>query len=89
MTVLVKVMLKPGVLDPQGKAIADALHRLGYGAVSDVRAGKLFRIEVETDDPKAAREVGSQMAEKLLANPVIEDYELDLEAAGAAAESLR
>ncbi|MGZ5426844.1 MAG: phosphoribosylformylglycinamidine synthase subunit PurS, partial [Thermoanaerobaculia bacterium] len=42
MTVLVKVMLKPGVLDPQGKAIADALHRLGYGSVSDVRAGKLF-----------------------------------------------
>ena len=85
MTVFVKVMLKPGVLDPQGKAIADALHRLGYGAVSDVRAGKLFRIEVDTDDPKAAREVGSQMAEKLLANPVIEDYELVLEAAGASA----
>jgi phosphoribosylformylglycinamidine synthase PurS subunit len=85
MTVLVKVMLKPGVLDPQGKAIADALHRLGYEAVSDVRAGKIFRIEVATDDPKAAREVGSQMAEKLLANPVIEDYELVLEAAEAAA----
>ncbi len=49
MTVLVKVMLKSGVLDPQGKAIADALHRLGYGAVRDVRAGKLFRIEVDTD----------------------------------------
>ena len=58
MTVLVKVMLKPGVLDPQGKAIADALHRLGYGAVSDVRAGKVFRIEVDADDPKAARGPG-------------------------------
>ena len=43
MTVLVKVMLKSGVLDPQGKAIADALHRLSYTAVSDVRAGKLYR----------------------------------------------
>jgi phosphoribosylformylglycinamidine synthase PurS subunit len=85
MTVLVKVMLKPGVLDPQGKAIADALHRLGFTAVSDVRAGKLFRIEVDTDDPKQAKEVGSQMAEKLLSNPVIEDYELLLETEGAAA----
>jgi phosphoribosylformylglycinamidine synthase PurS subunit len=82
-TVLVKVMLKPGVLDPQGKAIADALHRLGFTAVSDVRAGKLFRIEVDTDDPKQAKEVGSQMAEKLLSNPVIEDYELLLETEGA------
>jgi phosphoribosylformylglycinamidine synthase subunit PurS len=82
-TVLVKVMLKPGVLDPQGKAIAGALHRLGFTAVSDVRAGKLFRIEVDTDDPKQAREVGSQMAEKLLSNPVIEDYELLLETEGA------
>jgi phosphoribosylformylglycinamidine synthase PurS subunit len=82
-TVLVKVMLKPGVLDPQGKAIAGALHRLGFTAVSDVRAGKLFRIEVDTDDPKQAKEVGSQMAEKLLSNPVIEDYELLLETEGA------
>jgi phosphoribosylformylglycinamidine synthase len=89
MTVLVKVMLKPGVLDPQGKAIAEALHRLGYVTVSDVRAGKLFRIEVATDDPKAAREVGSQMAEKLLANPVIEDYEISLESAGEVAGAAR
>jgi phosphoribosylformylglycinamidine synthase len=89
MTVLVKVMLKAGVLDPQGKAIADALHRLGYAAVSDVRAGKIFRIEVDTADPKAAREAGAQMAEKLLANPVIEDYELVLEEAGAASGATR
>jgi phosphoribosylformylglycinamidine synthase len=84
MTVLVKVMLKPGVLDPQGKAIADALHRLGYAAVSDVRAGKLIRIEVATDDPGAAKEIGAQMAVKLLANPVIEDYEVLLEAGAPA-----
>jgi len=89
MTVLVKVMLKPGVLDPQGKAIAGALHRLGYGAVSDVRAGKLIRIEVETDDAAAARDIGAQMAEKLLANPVIEDYEVALEAAPAPAGAAR
>lgn len=81
MTVLVKVMLKAGVLDPQGKAIADALHRLSYTSVSDVRAGKLFRIEVGTDDPRHAVEVGTQMASKLLANPVIEDFEVTLETA--------
>lgn len=84
MTVLVKVMLKSGVLDPQGKAIADALHRLGYTSVSDVRAGKLFRIEVDTADPRHAAEVGAQMAAKLLANPVIEDYEVALETAAPA-----
>jgi len=89
MTVLVKVMLKPGVLDPQGKAIAGALHRLGYGAVSDVRAGKLVRIEVDTGDPGAAKEIGAQMAEKLLANPVIEDYEVMLETEGAPAGAAR
>jgi len=89
MTVLVKVMLKPGVLDPQGKAIADALHRLGYKTVSDVRAGKLFRVEVETDDPKAAKEAGAQMAGKLLANPVIEEYEILLEALDAPAGAAR
>lgn len=89
MTVLVKVMLKRGVLDPQGKAIAEALHRLGYGAVSDVRAGKLFRIEIDTGDPLAAKGVGAQMAEKLLANPVIEDYEVLLETAGAPAGAAR
>lgn len=84
MTVLVKVMLKSGVLDPQGKAIAEALHRLGYEAVSDVRAGKLFRIEVATDDARHASEVGREMARQLLANPVIEDYEVALETAAPA-----
>jgi phosphoribosylformylglycinamidine synthase subunit PurS len=89
MTVLVKVMLKSGVLDPQGKAIADALHRLGFSSVSDVRAGKLFRIEVDTADAAHAREVGTQMAAKLLVNPVIEDFAVTLEEAPAAAGGAR
>jgi phosphoribosylformylglycinamidine synthase len=89
MTVLVKVMLKPGVLDPQGKAIAEALRRLGYGVVSDVRAGKLFRIEVDTGDPGMAKDVGARMAEKLLANPVIENFEVLLETEGAPAGAAR
>jgi phosphoribosylformylglycinamidine synthase subunit PurS len=83
MTVLVKVMLRSGVLDPQGKAIAEALHRLGYTSVSDVRAGKLFRIEVDTADGRHALEVGNEMARQLLANPVIEDFEVHLETAAA------
>lgn len=89
MTVLVKVMLKSGVLDPQGKAIADALHRLGYTSVADVRAGKLFRVEVDTADASHARDVGAQMARQLLANPVIEDFEVALEGAAAAAGAVR
>ncbi len=89
MTVLVKVMLKSGVLDPQGKAIADALHRLGYRSVADVRAGKLFRVDVDTADASHARDVGSQMARQLLANPVIEDFEVALEEAGAPAGGRR
>lgn len=85
MTVLVRVLLKSGVLDPQGKAIADALHRLGYAQVSDVRAGKLFRIDVgDAIDAKSALEAGRRMAETLLANPVIEQYEVDIEPAEAA-----
>jgi phosphoribosylformylglycinamidine synthase subunit PurS len=85
MTVLVRVLLKSGVLDPQGKAIADALHRLGYAQVSDVRAGKLFRIDVgEAIDAKSALEAGRRMAETLLANPVIEQYEVDIEPVEAA-----
>ena len=78
MTVYVRVFLKEGVLDPQGKAIHGALHRLGYGAVSDVRAGKLFRIEMETADAAAALEAARKLADQLLANPVIEDFSVEL-----------
>jgi phosphoribosylformylglycinamidine synthase len=78
MRVEVRVMPKAGVLDPQGKAIAQALARLGYGGVADVRAGKVFRIEVEAKEPAAAREEGARMAETLLANTVIEDYEVEV-----------
>ena len=71
-------MPKAGVLDPQGKAIAQALARLGYGGVADVRAGKVFRIEVEAAEAAQAREAGARMAETLLSNPVIEDYEVEV-----------
>jgi len=78
MRVEVRVMPKAGVLDPQGKAIAQALARLGYGGVADVRAGKVFRIEVEAAEAAQAREAGARMAETLLSNPVIEDYEVEV-----------
>ena len=68
------VMLKQGVLDPQGKAIAHALHTLGVTAVNDVRAGKVIELELAETDPAKAREAAEDMARKLLANTVIESY---------------
>jgi phosphoribosylformylglycinamidine synthase subunit PurS len=78
MRVEVRVLPKAGVLDPQGKAIAQALARLGYDGVADVRAGKVFRLEVDAKEPALAKEAASRMAETLLSNPVIEDYEVDV-----------
>ena len=68
------VMLKQVVLDPQGKAIAHALHTLGFTAVNDVRAGKVIELELAETDPAKAREAAEDMARKLLANTVIESY---------------
>ncbi len=83
MTVFVRVFLKEGVLDPQGKAINDALHRLGYGQVTGVRAGKIFRLEMETKGAEAALGAARKLADQLLANPVIEDFTVELGPAGA------
>ena len=73
------VMLKQGVLDPQGKAIAHALHPLGFSAVNDVRAGKVIELELAETDPNKAREVAEDMARKLLANTVIESYQVSVD----------
>ncbi|MGC8523910.1 MAG: phosphoribosylformylglycinamidine synthase subunit PurS [Acidibrevibacterium sp.] len=80
MKAIVTVMLKEGVLDPQGKAIAQALHGLGFAAVADVRAGKVIEIELNETDPEAARAMASEMARKLLANLVIERFSVQVEA---------
>jgi phosphoribosylformylglycinamidine synthase len=69
--VVVDVVPKPEILDPQGQAIAKALHRLGIGGVRDVRQGKHFELEV--DDGVTDEEL-NKIAELLLANPVIEDW---------------
>jgi phosphoribosylformylglycinamidine synthase len=74
------VTLKNGVLDPQGKAIANALHGLGFGGVGDVRQGKVIDIELAERDEARARATLKAMCEKLLANPVIENSEIELQA---------
>jgi phosphoribosylformylglycinamidine synthase PurS subunit len=66
------------ILDPQGKAIRDALSRVGFPGVEDVRAGKSFEIRLGTDDPAAADRELRAMCEKLLANTVVEDYSVEL-----------
>jgi phosphoribosylformylglycinamidine synthase len=72
------ITLKNGVLDPQGKAIGHALNGLGFAAVGEVRQGKVIDLELsETDQAKAKADL-KQMCEKLLANTVIEKYEIEL-----------
>jgi phosphoribosylformylglycinamidine synthase subunit PurS len=75
---IVTVTLKSGVLDPQGKAIEGALASLGFSGVDSVRQGKIFEIEVQESDPGRASAALSAMAEKLLANTVIENYRIEL-----------
>ncbi len=74
MKATVTVMLKSGVLDPQGKAIAHALGTLGFAGVTDVRAGKVIEVELTETDPMKARATAEEMARKLLANTVIESF---------------
>lgn len=71
-------MLKEGVLDPQGKAIGHALATLGFKGIDDVRAGKVIELDIAETSPDKAKEVAKKMAEKLLANLVIEDYSVSV-----------
>ena len=79
MKATVTVMMKTGVLDPQGKAIAHALGALGFAGVSDVRAGKVIELELTETDPIKARATAEEMARKLLANTVIESFRVAVE----------
>lgn len=74
----VTVMLKSGVLDPQGKAIGQALGRLGFQGVGEVRQGKVIELELEETDAARAHARLTDMCEKLLANTVIENYAIEL-----------
>ncbi len=80
MKAVVTVMLKQGVLDPQGRAIGHALGDLGFAGVGEVRAGKVIEIELAESDPARARSVAEEMARKLLANTVIESFRVDFPA---------
>jgi phosphoribosylformylglycinamidine synthase subunit PurS len=74
----VHVRLKPGVLDPQGKAIGNALAGLGFAGIGEVRQGKLIELDLSETDPIRARDQVEAMCRDLLANPVIEDYTIEL-----------
>ncbi|MBE9603980.1 phosphoribosylformylglycinamidine synthase subunit PurS [Acetobacteraceae bacterium H6797] len=78
MKVLVTVMPKNGVLDPQGKAIEHALAGLGFDGVNSVRAGKVIALDVSETDPAKAKAAAEDMARKLLANTVIESFSVQL-----------
>ncbi len=72
-SVIVDVMLRAGIADPEGSTIERALPALGFSGVSNVKAGKSFRLSIEADSEAAALEKAAALAERLLSNPVIED----------------
>jgi phosphoribosylformylglycinamidine synthase subunit PurS len=74
----VHVMLKPGVLDPQGKAIGNALGTLGFSGVGEVRQGKVIELELAETDRNKAQATVTEMCKKLLANTVIESYSVEI-----------
>ena len=78
MKATVKITLKYGVLDPQGKAIEKSLGQLGFSGVNEVRQGKLIELNIDADTPEAAEKQITEMCEKLLANTVIENYDIQL-----------
>jgi len=75
----VYVTLKQSVFDPQGQTIADALHSLGYNGVGDVRQGKYFELELDAPSSDHAKKLAAEVADKVLANPVIESYRVEVE----------
>ena len=75
----IKITLKEGVLDPQGKAIANALGALGFDGVGDVRQGKYIEVELDESDHASAEKTVERMCQQLLANMVIENYSYELE----------
>jgi phosphoribosylformylglycinamidine synthase len=77
------VTLKPSVFDPQGHTIAEALHSLGYDAVADVRQGKYFELDLQVPNAADAKALASELANRVLANPVIESFRIELEGASS------
>ncbi|HKP45123.1 MAG TPA: phosphoribosylformylglycinamidine synthase subunit PurS [Pyrinomonadaceae bacterium] len=75
----VYVSLKPGILDPQGKAIQHSVELLGFNGIADVRQGKYFEIALDDASEQQARESVARMAREVLSNPIIEDYRVEIE----------
>ena len=75
----IRVVLKETVSDPQGATIMAGLKTLGIDSVQDLRARKFLQVRITANDPQSAREQVAQMCDKLLANPVIEEYDFDIE----------
>ena len=73
------VTLKPSVFDPQGTTVTEALHSLGYDAVKDVRQGKYFELDIDAQCADDATRLAGEAADKLLANPVIESYRIEVD----------
>ncbi|MSO83038.1 MAG: phosphoribosylformylglycinamidine synthase subunit PurS [Acidobacteria bacterium] len=73
------VTLKPSVFDPQGTTVAEALHTLGYTTVKEVRQGKYFELDIDATTSEDARRLAAEAADKLLANPVIESYRIEVD----------
>jgi phosphoribosylformylglycinamidine synthase len=73
------VTLKPSVFDPQGTTVAEALHTLGYDTVKDVRQGKYFELDIDAGSAAEAERLAAEAADKLLANPVIESYRIEVD----------
>ncbi len=80
MRAVVTIIRRPEIADPEGATVARALHDLGFDAVTDVRFGKTIHLDIDGDDPVAVREAVVAMCNRLLANPVIEDYKVEIEA---------
>jgi phosphoribosylformylglycinamidine synthase len=80
----VLVTLKPSVFDPQGRTIVEALHSLGYSSVADVRQGKFFEVDLEVPDRAAAERLAAEVADRVLANPVIESFRVEWPDGGGA-----
>jgi len=76
----VYVSLKPGILDPQGKAIQHSVELLGFNGIADVRQGKYFEISLNDANEQQARESVTRMAREVLSNPIIEEYRVEIEA---------
>lgn len=83
----VKVMLRPAILDVQGKTVEGSLHSLGYNSISHVRIGKHVTFEIDAPNQQEAERIAHEVATRVLSNPVMEDYEVEF--VGAAEEVAR